>query len=152
MDAARAHGEGDGDVPRILVVDNEEGILEVCSDTLARLDGGATVVLEPSSPRAAERLAREPFDLLITNLTMPGLSGVRLLERARAAQPDLPAIVITGYPSRETAERCRRLGAVDYVRKPFHPDELLGIVRGVLKARARLRAARPPDDGATDDG
>lgn len=122
---------------RILVVDDEEGMLEVCAETLAALPY-ADVQTERSSPRALTRIGSESFDLLITDVRMPGVGGIELLRAARERDPDLPALVLTAYPTVDTAVGAMKLGASDYLTKPFRPDELLAAARRLLEAR-RLR-------------
>ncbi len=122
---------------RVLVVDDEEGMLEVCEDTLRKLDD-AEISVESQSSRAAERLASESFDLLVTDIKMPGLSGVELLRLARERNPDLPVLMITAFPTVETAVQSMRLGAFDYIIKPFIPDDLLATVSRLLENK-RLR-------------
>ncbi len=122
---------------RILVVDDEPGMLEVCADTLRRLPG-VEVLLEKQTSRAAERLAAESLDLLITDIRMPGLDGVQLLRLARQHDPSLAVLMLTAYPTVETAVESMKLGAVDYLVKPFEPDELLVLIRRLLESK-RLR-------------
>ena len=124
--------------PRILIVDDEEGMREVCSDTLEALPGVELITC--GDPRQALRLLEESdFDLLLTDIRMPGMSGVELLERARKRDPELPVIMITGFPTVETAVESLKLGAVDYLTKPFLPEELLANVKRFLEER-RLRS------------
>lgn len=123
---------------RILCVDDEIGMLEVCHDTLAG-ESEIEVVCESSSLAAAERLRSESWDLLITDLRMPGLGGLELLKLGREHDPDLAVMVITGYPSLESAVATLKLGGVDYLAKPFHPDDLRATVLRLIEAR-RLRA------------
>ena len=122
---------------RILVVDDEEGMREVCADTLERL-GEVEVVTEGDPRKAAERLQEDHFDLLLSDVRMPGMDGVQLLRAVREQDPHLPVLMLTGFPAVETAVECLKLGAVDYVTKPFIPDDLLATVRRVLEER-RLR-------------
>lgn len=122
---------------RILVVDDEQGMLEVCSDTLQRLPE-IDIVLENSSTRAAERIASETFDLIIADIRMPGLNGVELLRLARQSDPVLAMIVITAHPTVETAVETMKLGAADYIVKPFQPEDLLALTRRLLEGK-RLR-------------
>jgi len=122
---------------RILVVDDEEGMLEVCADTLRRLPETA-IVVEPQSRKAAELLSAEHFDLLITDIRMPEVSGVELLRLARQRDPDIPVLMLTAFPTVETAVESMKLGAADYVTKPFLPDDLLVTARRLLEER-RLR-------------
>ena len=119
---------------KILVVDDEEGILEVCGDTLKRLPH-TQVVLEQHSEHAAARLEADDIDLLIADIFMPGLNGVELLSQARQRNQQLAALMLTAYPTVETAVECMKLGAADYITKPFLPEDLLATVRQLLGAR-----------------
>ena len=122
---------------RILVVDDEEGMLEVCADTLGRLPE-TEIVLEQQSRRAAERVATESFDLVVTDVRMPGLGGLSLLRLARQHDPHTAVLMITAYPTVETAVESMKLGAADYIAKPFVPEDLLATVTRLLEGK-RLR-------------
>ncbi|MBI2877953.1 MAG: response regulator [Candidatus Tectomicrobia bacterium] len=122
---------------RILVVDDEEGILKVCAGALHKLPD-AEIILESQSRRAAEQLCTESFDLLITDIRMPEVDGMELLQIARQHDPNLTVLMLTGFPSVETAVRSMKLGAVDYLSKPLSPRDLLTTVRHLLEER-RLR-------------
>ncbi len=119
---------------RILVVDDETGMLEVCADTLQKLPE-TEVLLESDSARAAERLAKETVDLLIADIRMPGLSGVELLRLARQQDANLPVLMLTAYPTVETAVESMKLGAADYITKPFLPADLLANVKRLLEGK-----------------
>jgi two-component system response regulator AtoC len=120
---------------RVLVVDDEPGMLEVCRDTLSVLPS-TDVEVEQRSTRAAERLVTEAWDLLISDVRMPGIGGIELLGIARRHDPDLPVLMLTAYPAVETAVESMKLGAADYVTKPFLPDDLLAKVRRILEHRS----------------
>ncbi len=122
---------------KILVVDDDDSVLEYCAGALRRLPD-AEVALESQSPRAAERLVHESFDLLIADLRMPDMDGLELVRRARQTDPSLAALIITGCPTMETAVESMRLGAMDYLAKPFRPEDLLTSVRTLLENK-RLR-------------
>lgn len=122
---------------RVLVVDDEVGMLEVCAETLARLPD-VVVWVESNGERAAERLAAERFDLLIQDIRMPGTDGMELLRLARQNDPDLAVLMMTAYPTVETAVQSMKLGAADYITKPFIPEDLLATARRLLEGR-RLR-------------
>ncbi|MEZ6187851.1 MAG: sigma-54 dependent transcriptional regulator [Planctomycetota bacterium] len=122
---------------RVLIVDDEEGMREVCAETVSRLPG-VEVVTEEDPRRGLERIKAEGFDLLISDVRMPGLSGVELLEAVRAHDPELPVLIMTGFPTVETAVACLKLGAVDFVTKPFVPEDLQANVERFLRER-RLR-------------
>ena len=119
---------------RILVVDDEQGMLEVCAAALKKLPG-ATILVEQDSRRAADRLARESFDLLIADICMPHVNGVELLRAAKQADPDLGVLMITAFPTVETAVETMKLGAADYITKPFRPEELLAVVTRLLETK-----------------
>ncbi|MFI5379215.1 MAG: sigma-54-dependent transcriptional regulator [Tepidisphaerales bacterium] len=119
---------------RILIVDDEEGMLEVCSDTLRRLPE-VEIVTESQSAGAAARLGNEDFDMLVVDIRMPGLSGVDLLRLGREHDQDLTVLMMTAFPTVETAVESMKLGAADYIVKPFLPDDLLAMVRRLLEQR-----------------
>ncbi len=119
---------------RILVVDDEEGMLEVCEDILSELEA-VEVVTEQDSMKAAKLLGKETFDLLITDIRMPRMDGVELLRKARELDANLVALILTAYPNVETAVETMKLGAVDYITKPFLPDDLLATVRRLVEGR-----------------
>ncbi len=119
---------------RILVVDDEVGMLEVCSETLAHLPD-ATIETEKDSRRAERKLLEGEFDLLVTDIRMPGLDGIGLLRSARRTHPGTAVLLITAYPSLETAVDALRLGASDYIVKPFVPADLLAAVRRLLETK-----------------
>ena len=122
---------------RVLVVDDEPGMLEVCSDVLGKLPN-VELALEAAAEKAADRLARETFDLLVTDVRMPTLGGLDLLRTARKRDPRLPVLVFTAFPSVESAVESMKLGASDYLAKPFLPDDLLRVA-GRLIEDGRLR-------------
>ncbi len=119
---------------RILVVDDEPGMLEVCAEALHELPS-TEVIVENRSDRAAERLALQGADFLITDIRMPGLSGIDLLRLVRQQEPYIPVLMLTGYPTVETAVESLRLGAAEYLTKPFRPADFLAIVKQLLDAR-----------------
>jgi DNA-binding NtrC family response regulator len=127
---------------RILIVDDEEPILDVCSLILQGL-ADTEIVLEQRSSHAVERLRTEHFDVLLTDINMPEVTGIELLRIARHYQPHLSVLVFTGLPTVETAADSFRLGAVDYLEKPFAPQRLLAIVNRLLQEK-RAREDRPP--------
>ena len=117
---------------RILVVDDEPGMLEVCEETLSELPN-VEIETESDSRKAADRLSRNGFDLLLTDVRMPGVDGIDLLRLAREKDPNLPVLILTAYPSVETAVESMKLGAADYIIKPFNTDDLLETVRRLIE-------------------
>ncbi|MDE3127137.1 MAG: sigma-54-dependent Fis family transcriptional regulator [Gemmatimonadota bacterium] len=134
---------------RILVADDEPGLREFVAEALQ--DDGHTVAAAADGEEAARRLAREGFDLLITDLRMPRMDGLALLRYARSEQPDMEVILLTAHGSVESAVEAMKLGAFDYLEKPISsPRELRLLAARALERRtllaARDRAAReaPP--------
>jgi len=115
---------------RILVVDDEESIRDLCARVLTR--AGYAVTTAPSGEDAVARLGRESFDLLISDIRMPGISGLEVLERAKAAFPQIRVVLITGFGTPQTLARAQQSGANRILTKPFNPMELLAAVRESL--------------------
>ena len=122
---------------RVLVVDDEIGMLEVCRDTLCTLDG-VEIEVESRGDLAASKLEERHWDLLIADIRMPGVGGIELLEIARRHDPQLPVLMMTAFPTVDTAVESMKLGAADYIVKPFLPDDLRATARRLLAER-RLR-------------
>ena len=109
--------------PRVLIVDDQLSMAETLADGLA--EPGYEAVALSSSREAAKRLADDSFDALLTDLRMPGLDGLELLEISRRAAPSRPVIVMTAYSAVESAIESIRQGAFHYLTKPFKLDDLV---------------------------
>ena len=128
-DVAQADG-------RIVVVDDDRLVREIVRDAL---EGLARVEACESGERALESLSRERADLVISDLTMPGMSGIELLERIQREHPGTEFVLLTANASVESAVGALRMGAADYLIKPLRPEELALAVEQIL-ARRRLLA------------
>ena len=135
-------GEDAGSAPpsRLLVVDDERAIRDLLVQILSA--EGHEVTTAADGAEAMELLGRQPFDLVITDLVMPGLNGVDVLRAAKRIDPDCPVIIITGYPSEETVVSLVRLGASDYIAKPFNVNAVIVAVARLLKTGRR--GGEPP--------
>jgi DNA-binding NtrC family response regulator len=122
---------------RILVVDDEPAQRELVAGFLRKQ--GFEVALAGDGTDALGRFTREPFDLVLTDQRMPGLSGLELLDALRAVTPEAAVIVMTAYGTIETAVAAIKAGAADYLTKPLNLDELLHRIRTV-RERQRLVA------------
>ena len=120
-------------VPRVLVVDDERSMRELLAIVLKR--EGYDVVLAENGRSAVSALERAPFDLLISDIKMPDMSGVDVLRAAKKLDPDILGIMITAFASTETAIEAMRLGACDYLSKPFDIDLLKMKVREKVENR-----------------
>jgi len=118
---------------RILVVDDERSMRELLAIVLRR--EGYEVVLAENGRGAIAALERESFDLLISDIKMPDMSGVEVLKAAKQQDPDVLGIMITAFASTETAVEAMRLGACDYLSKPFDVDLLKMKVREKVENR-----------------
>jgi two-component system response regulator PilR (NtrC family) len=121
---------------RILVVDDEKSMRDLLSITLEK--EGYDVLTAAGGEPAIEALHRESVDAVITDLRMPKVDGLQVLRVAKEISPDTAVIVITAVASTETAVEAMKLGAYDYITKPFKLDEVNLIVRNALE-RKRLR-------------
>ena len=119
--------------PRILVVDDERSMRELLAIVLRR--EGYEVLLAENGRAAIDLLEREPVDLLISDIKMPDLSGVEVLRAAKHIDQDILGIMITAFASTDTAVEAMRLGACDYLSKPFDIDLLKMKVREKIENR-----------------
>lgn len=116
--------------PRVLVVDDEESIRELLSKTLALAD--YEIDLAPDGRTALDRLRLIQYDLLITDLRMPGVDGLTVIREARRLKADLPVIIITGYSSEASAIEAINLGVQGYLTKPFRVPRVLAAAAKAL--------------------
>jgi two-component system response regulator PilR (NtrC family) len=121
----------------LLLVDDESALREAIAERLA--DHGFLVEQAASGEQAIERLAEFAFDIVISDLRLPGVDGRRVIEAALDRYPDIIAIVITGYGTVKDAVDAIKQGASDFITKPFQFDALLHVLRSALEQR-RLKS------------
>jgi signal transduction histidine kinase len=132
----------DATKPHILVVDDEMGPRESLKMIL---NPHYNVYTADRGAQAVEMLKQHPIDLVTLDLKMPGFSGINVLEKVKRHDPDIEAIIITGYGSLDTAIEGLRLGAFDYISKPFDVNHILALVRRGLErrnAKSQLRQVK----------
>ena len=117
--------------PRLLIVDDDAGTLQSLTRALAL--EGYTTLSASSAARALERLGEEPVDAVLSDVVMPGMDGLQLLERVRALAPQVPVVLMSGQASIDTAIQATRLGALDFVEKPVSLERLLLTLRNALR-------------------
>ena len=122
---------------RILIVDDEPDMLRMLAFSLS-LEGFAVTVAH-SGAEAVSATQDGGFDVAVTDLKMPGMSGFETLRALRVLDPDLRIVVATGYATNETAAECRAEGAFDLICKPFDIDELKGLLKRALDDRNKDR-------------
>jgi len=116
--------------PRVLVVDDEASIRDLLSKTLALAE--YDVDLAPDGRTALERLRILPYDLLITDLKMPGVDGLAVIREARRLKADIPVIIITGFSTEASAIEAVNLGVSGYLTKPFRVPRVLAAAAKAL--------------------
>ena len=119
--------------PAVLIVDDESGILESL-EILLRTNG-FTPLLAHGGKRGLEMLSEVNPDIILTDVRMPAVTGVEILAAARAAQPDVPVILMTAQATLQSAMQAVNEGAFYYIQKPFRNDELLAILRRASEHR-----------------
>ena len=119
-----------GGRPRVLVVDDEAAIRDLLSKTLALAE--YDVDMAPDGRTALERLRIIPYDLLITDLKMPGVDGLSVIREARRLKADLPVIIITGFSNEASAIEAVNLGVSGYLTKPFRVPRVLAAAAKAL--------------------
>ena len=118
---------------KLLVVDDEEVIRQACRRILS--PHGFQVDTTGDAIDGLHRAAEGAYAAILLDINMAELDGIRFLEQLRETKPDIPVILITGYPTMQNAVSAVRLGATDYVTKPFAPEEIVRAVQGSLRPR-----------------
>ena len=126
--------------PRVLVADDEMSICKACEKILSRRGYEVRTVL--SGKQALALLEQEPFDLVFTDLKMAEMGGMELLQMLRTRFPDIVPIVITGYSTIASAVETMKLGAFDYLPKPFTPEEMLAVTAKAWEKRKLVLESR----------
>ena len=118
---------------KILVVDDEESILKALKKDFEQ--EGYEVMIASSGEEAVEIIQAQHFDMVVTDLSMPGMDGIAVLTKAKKKNPDIGGIILTGYGDMTSAIEALRLGADDYLLKPCDTEELLLRTSRCLKNR-----------------
>jgi len=121
---------------RILIVDDQDMMRDSLAATLAR--EGHEVTAANDGPVAVTRLSSARFDLMITDLKMPKMTGIELLQEAKRIRPEMPVVMMTAYATVNTAVEAMKAGAYDYIQKPFDGEEIKLLVERTLEHN-RLR-------------
>jgi len=131
--------------PRVLVVDDKENILTLFERILGE---GYQVTTAADGARAIALLGGDPFDVVITDLRMPGADGFEVLRAVKASAPETEVVMMTAYATVQDAVEAMRQGAYDYLQKPFDPDDAsLVVARALERRRQRGEAAARPAPG-----
>ncbi len=134
---------------RVLVVDDQPAILRFLGAALGV--NGCTTAAAGSAEEALTLLAQQSYDLVISDVKMPGLSGLDLLRAVKTRQPDTPVVLITGAPSVDSAVFGLRHGAFDYLAKPFTPQDVRALIERVREERSRSARYASAPAGLAED-
>jgi DNA-binding NtrC family response regulator len=118
------------DKTKILVVDDEEVVRLSHIRTLASIHCNVEVVRDGNE--ALKVMRERPADVVLLDLRMPGMDGMAVLKAIKEGWPETEVVIITGYPTVETAKEAVRLGAFDYLAKPLGPDEVISVANGAM--------------------
>ena len=113
--------------PKVLLIEDDPGIRDSLCRVLA--DEGYDVAVEERGDGGLARASRDAFNVVVTDLKLPGLSGLELVRQVHTAQPRLPIILVTAFGTTETAIEATKFGAYDYLLKPFNVPDLLDLIR-----------------------
>lgn len=127
---------------KALVIDDEQIVLDSVSRILT--DENYTVDCTLSGRQGRDWAIERPYDIVLTDIRMPDMGGMRVLRDIKRAKPSLPVVMITGYASVKSAVQAMKLGAADYLEKPFTPNQLLKAVAAALE----IAATKPPEEQA----
>jgi two-component system phosphate regulon sensor histidine kinase PhoR len=123
--------------PKILVIDDEKRILEGCSKILKKEN--CLVDMAENGETGLKMLAEKHYDIILTDLMMPGIGGMEVLAKVREQHPDSVSIVITGFATLEHSIEAMKKGAFDFIPKPFTPDQLRVVVSKAVKMTRTLQ-------------
>ena len=112
----------------LLVVEDEDAVRDLIATTLSSSEDGYDVAVASDGSSALRMLRAKSFDVLITDLKMPGMDGMTLIREARTIAPELPVVIITAVPSQTSAIDAVNLGVSGYLTKPFRMPQILSVV------------------------
>ena len=120
---------------KILVIDDEDIVRTSCSRTLS--PEGYEVKLAKNGSEGLKMAREDKFDLVLTDLKMPDMDGIEVLRIIKEQWPETEVIIVTGYQTVDTAVKAIKLGAYDYIEKPFTPDALISAVTEALTGKKK---------------
>ncbi len=122
--------------PRVLVIDDEDIVRTSCSRSLG--PEGYEVKLAKNGLEGLNMIRSEKFDIVLTDLKMPDMDGIEVLKKIKEEWPGVEVIIITGYQTVDTAVKSIKLGAFDYIEKPFTPDALIAAIAKALDRKKTI--------------
>ncbi len=132
-------------MPKVLIVDDEKNYLLVLEDLLC--DEGYDVVTASSANEGFEIVQREAIDTVLSDIKMPGMSGIEFLEKILSVDPDMPVILMTAFAEVDQAVNAMKKGALDHIQKPFDNEDVKAAVKRGVEKRQLVRSIRRLDTG-----
>ena len=133
---------------KILVLDDDPVVTLSCKRILGA--EGYNIITAEKGEDALKKIAGEEFDLLITDIRLPDINGVEVLRQSKIIQPKLDVVIITGYPTLEDAKESVRLGALEFIEKPFTPEFMVNVAKKVFDSRGWILRKAFIDDFRND--
>ncbi len=133
---------------KILVLDDDPVVTLSCKRILGA--EGFNIITVDRGEDAIKMVSNEEFDLLISDVRLPDMNGISVLRETKIVQPKLDVVIITGYPTLEEAKESVRLGAFEFIEKPFTPDFMLNVARKVFDTRGWILRKAFIDDFRND--
>ena len=127
---------------RVLIVDDDPALLQALPETLRLRMGGVVVETTNSASAALDRIVKEEFDAIVTDIKMPGMDGLELLAEIRARRPGTPTLIITGHGENELVVRALRGGASDFIQKPIDRDYFVAALYRAVRAHVVSRQSK----------
>jgi len=126
----------------VLLVDDDPALLQALPEALRLRMSEVTVDTVDTAAAALDRIASRDYDAIVTDIKMPGMDGLALLDEIRGRRPDTPILIITGHGEYDLALRALRGGAYDFIRKPIDRDDFVASLDCALRAHALNRRVR----------
>jgi two-component system, sensor histidine kinase and response regulator len=127
---------------RVLIVDDDTALLEALPEALRLRMGGVTVETADSAASALERIGEREYDAIVTDIKMPGMDGLELLEEIRSRRPETPTLIITGHGDNDLVVHALRGGARDFIQKPIDRDYFVAALYRAIREHVATRRAK----------
>jgi two-component system sensor histidine kinase/response regulator len=123
----------------VLIVDDDQALLEALPEAMRLRMGGVTVETADSAAAALERIADRDYDAIVTDIRMPGMDGLKLLDEIRTRKPDIPTLIITGHGDNDLVVHALRGGARDFIQKPIDRDYFVAALYRAIREHVAAR-------------
>jgi two-component system, sensor histidine kinase and response regulator len=123
----------------VLIVDDDVALLDALPEALRLRMGGVTVETADSAAAALDRIADHDYDAIVTDIRMPGMDGLKLLDEIRTRKPDIPTLIITGHGDNDLVVHALRGGARDFIQKPIDRDYFVAALYRAIRDRVSTR-------------